>query len=105
MIAYNHYIKFIPELQNDKKVEREFSDVITIQENSIFEAEDKLPYEMNFPESQGRNLALFSNREFNNIDKDKLWGLIKGISTTEVKTVGSQLNALQEPSASVSAKS
>ncbi len=26
MIAYNHYIKFIPELPNDKKVEGEFSE-------------------------------------------------------------------------------
>ena len=73
MIAYNHCIKFIPELENDKKVEGEFSDVITIQENSLFEAENKLPYEMIFPESQGRELALFSNREFNSTDESKFW--------------------------------
>ena len=82
MIAYNHYIKFIPELQNDKKVEGEFSDVITIQENAIFNLKDKLSYEMIFPESQGRDLALFSNREFNNIDKEKVWAFeVKGVMT------------------------
>jgi hypothetical protein len=41
MIAYNHYIKFIPELENDKKVEGSFTDVVTVQENAIFNLKDK----------------------------------------------------------------
>ncbi len=82
MIAYNHYIKFIPELKNDKKTEGSFSDVVTVQENAIFNLKDKLLYEMVFPESQGRDLALFSNKEFNNNDKDKIWAFeVKGVMT------------------------
>ena len=82
MIAYNHYIKFIPELENDKKVEGSLVDVVTVQENALFNLKDKLSYEMIFPESQGRNLALFSNKEFHTTDKDKLWVFeVKGVVT------------------------
>ncbi len=73
MIAYNHYIKFVPELENNKNVEGSFSDVITVQESSHVELDEELLYQLLFPKSQGRDLTLFSNREFNNSDKGKLW--------------------------------
>ncbi len=82
MIAYNHYIKFIPELKNEKKVEGSFTNTITVKESPLKALPEKLPYELIFPESQGRDLALFSNKEFNNTDKDKLWAFeVKGVVT------------------------
>ena len=82
MIAYNHYIKFIPELKNDKKVDGPFSDVITVEENTSFKILEKLRYEIIFPKNQGRELALFSNKSFNSTNEDKLWAFeVKGVVT------------------------
>jgi len=73
MIAYNHYIKFIPELKNDKKSDGSFSDVITVKESSCITLAEKLQYQMIFPESQGRDLALYSDHEFLDINMGHLW--------------------------------
>jgi len=73
MIVYNHYIKFIPELKNEKKVEGSFVNTITIKESSSNELEDKFKYKMSFPSSQGRELSLYSNREFMSNKEDKIW--------------------------------
>ena len=42
MIAYNHYIKFIPELENDEKIEGSYEGVITVKENKNVDFNNKL---------------------------------------------------------------
>lgn len=73
MIAYNHYIKFIPELKNDKKVEGSFSDVVTVQENTNCTLNNEMLYEMTFHNNQGRDLMLYTNREFSPTQKGQIW--------------------------------
>lgn len=82
MIAYNHYIKFIPELKNDKKMEGSYSDVITVQESSDITLDEKLPYELTFFNNQGRDLSLWTDREFARTQKGQLWTFeVKGVVT------------------------
>ncbi len=82
MIAYNHYIKFIPELENDKKVEGSFSDVVTVQESSHVELDEKLLHELIFFNNQGRDLALCTDREFSRTQKGQLWAFeVKDVVT------------------------
>ncbi len=82
MIAYNHYIQFIPELKNDKKMEGSFSDIVTVQENSSFDLNEKLQYKMIFPESQGRELALYSDHKFLDMNMRKIWAFeVKDVIT------------------------
>lgn len=82
MIAYNHYIKFIPELKNTKKVERSFSSTVTVEENSIFNLDDKLLYELEFFNNQERDLSLWTDREFAGTQKGQIWTFeVKGVVT------------------------
>jgi len=65
LIAYNHYIKFIPELKNSKKVEGSFVDVITVKENNDIDYNNKqLKYELTFFNNQGRDLVLYTDKKF-----------------------------------------
>ena len=75
MIAYNHYIKFIPELNQNEEPENRFSGTIIVRESSMkdFDLRKKLQHEMVFPESQGRNLSLHSDRKFVDREKGQLW--------------------------------
>jgi len=73
MIAYNHYIKFIPELENDKKMEGVFENTITIQETSSCEPERKLFYEITFFNNQGRDNYLRTDRDFSLTQNGQPW--------------------------------
>ena len=82
MIAYNHYIKFIPELKNDKKVEGLFSDIVTVQESSNVVLDEKLLYELTFFNNQGRDLSLCTDREFARTQKGQMWAFeVKDVVT------------------------
>jgi len=82
MIAYNHYIKFIPELKNDKKVDGEFSNTVTVKENRTLNLDDKLLYELTFFNNQGRDLSLCTDREFSRTEKDQIWAFeVKDVVT------------------------
>ncbi len=82
MIAYNHYIKFVPELEDTKKVEGTYSNIITVQENTTFNLENKLLYELTFFNNQGRDLSLYTDREFARTTKDQLWSFeVKDVVT------------------------
>ncbi len=82
MIAYNHYIKFIPELKNDKKVEGSFSNIVTVQENLFFDLSEKLLYEMTFHNNQGRDLMLYTDRGLKRTKKGQLWAFeVKNVVT------------------------
>jgi len=82
MIAYNHYIKFIPELKNDKKMEGSFSDVIIVQENSSFDLREKQLYAMTFFNNQGRDLMLYTEKEFSCTQKGQFWAFeVKDVVT------------------------
>ncbi len=80
MIAYNHYIKFIPELKNDKKVVGAYSDILTVRESSSVSLDEKLLYELTFFNNQGRDVALYADREFARTKKGQLWAFkVKGV--------------------------
>lgn len=82
MIAYNHYIKFIPKLKNDKKVEGSFSNIVTVQESTNSNINKKLLYELTFFNNQGRDLSLWTDREFARTQKGQLWTFsVKGVVT------------------------
>ena len=82
MIAYNHYIKFIPELENNKNIEGSFSDIITVQESSHVELDEKLLHELTFFNNQGRDLSLFTDREFARTQKGQIWAFeVKNVMT------------------------
>lgn len=82
MIAYNHYIKFIPKLKNDKKVEDSFIDVVTVKDSSVKSLSKTLSFEMIFPSSQGRDLSLYTDREFESTQKEQIWAFeVKGVVT------------------------
>ncbi|HQT28318.1 MAG TPA: hypothetical protein PLH07_03350 [Sulfurovum sp.] len=75
MIAYNHYIKFIPRLEDDKESVDSFVGQVKVRESSLFASElkKKLQCEMIFPESQGRDLGLYSDREFMDRGTGQIW--------------------------------
>jgi len=82
MIAYNHYIKFIPELKNDKKMEGSFSDVVTVRECAYSDMDEKLQYDLTFFNNQGRDLVLSTDREFSRTRTGQLWAFeVKDIVT------------------------
>ena len=82
MIAYNHYIKFIPKLKNDKKVEGSFTDVVIVKKSSQKSLPETLSFEMIFPSSQGRNLSLYTDREFESTQKGQIWAFeVKDVMT------------------------
>jgi len=72
MIAYNHYIKFIDKCVNDERDESRHEGVITIQEKPFPEINKKLKYELKFFNNQGREIVLYTDREFARIQKDQL---------------------------------
>ena len=82
MIAYNHYIKFVPELKNHKKVEGSFSDVVTVEENSTTTLNNKLLYESSFFNNQGRDISLWTDTEFSRMFEGQFWAFeVKGVVT------------------------
>jgi len=82
MIAYNHYIKFIPEFKNDKKVKSTFIDTITVKENISTTLEDKLLNKLTFANNQGRDISLYSDIEFAHTEEGQFWAFeVKDIMT------------------------
>ncbi len=75
MIAYNYYIKFIPELKNDKKVKGNYIGTIVIQpsqENGI-NKQLNYSYEWVWSNNQGRDVSLYTDRKFDHTVKGQLW--------------------------------
>ncbi|MBT8347890.1 MAG: hypothetical protein HKP62_00385, partial [Sulfurovum sp.] len=82
MIAYSHYIKFIPELKNDKKVEGLFSDIVTVKESVSHDLKEILKFKLTFFNNQGRDLTLYTDREFSRTQEGQLWAFeIKDVVT------------------------
>lgn len=82
MIAYNHHIKFIPELKSEEKNGGSFSDTVLVKESSLRHLPETVDFEMIFPRSQGRDLALFSDRDFLYAQKGQFWAFeVKGVVT------------------------
>ena len=82
MVAYNHSIKFIPELEHNKKVENLCSNVITVRENfSMMRLED-LEYRINFNNNQGRIITLYTDRVIARTVIDQKWAFdVKDVVT------------------------
>ena len=84
MIAYNYYIKFIPEWKQNEKSEDLSNGSVTVRESTFsdFDLKKKLQFDLIFPESQGRNLALYSDAEFNGREESQFWAFeIKEVVT------------------------
>lgn len=82
MIAYNHYIKFIPELKSSIKVDSLSVDVVTVKEVTLKSLPETLKHEMIFPSNQGRDLSLHTDREFDFSEKGQIWSFeVKGVVT------------------------
>jgi len=82
MIAYNHYIKFIPELKNDKKVEGSFLKTITIEESFYEDWQEKLNYKWTFFNNQGRDIDLYTERKLSRTAFGQIWAFnVEGVVT------------------------
>ncbi len=82
MIAYNYYIKFIPELKNDKKAEGSFIDVVTVQESSLKNLPEALTHKMTFFNNQNRDVTFFTEREFARTQRGQQWAFgVKDVVT------------------------
>ncbi|QOR62254.1 hypothetical protein ACM66Z_01915 [Sulfurovum sp. ST-21] len=82
MIAYNHYIEFIPALESGKKIEGAFVDVVRVKASPL----DKLPevfrFHISFYSNQGRELKLLSDREFAPAVQNQRWAFdVKDVVT------------------------
>ena len=74
MIAYQHYVDFIPKLANEKSVAGSFSNIITVKKSHPFDLYTQLPHQKKYYNNQGRDITLFSNSEFARTQKGQLWG-------------------------------
>ena len=75
MLAYNHYINFYPDSDNESHLE---GTCLQIKENNLLNTNvmgEKLIYEMDFFNNQGRHLVLYTEREFARAQKGQLWSL------------------------------
>lgn len=82
MIAYNHYIQFIPELNNDKKVEGLYSNTITIEKLSDKHWQENLNYKWTFFNNQGRDIDLYTDRELSRTVSGQSWAFnVEGVMT------------------------
>ena len=82
MIAYSHYIKFIPKIDNEKKSDSAFIDTVTIKERSEVAMDSKLTDVLTFFNNQGRDLTLYTDREFSRTQKGQLWAFeVKDVVT------------------------
>ncbi len=82
MIAYNHHIKFISELGQNKKIEDSFTNVITVREGFYPDLDKKLLVEADYNNNQGRNVVLHTDRAFSQTVAGQFWTIeIKGVVT------------------------
>ena len=82
MIAYNHAIKFIPELKEDKKLSSSFANTLVVKKSMSLELLNGLEYEMKFHNNQGRDLSLYTDRKFKCTVEGQLWALeVKDVIT------------------------
>ncbi len=73
MIAYNHYIDFIPELKNEKSMIGTFSNMITIKKSPFFDLNKELPYQKKYLNNQGRDVLLCSDMKFMRTQQGQTW--------------------------------
>ncbi len=84
MIAYNHYIKFIPELDTGKTVKASFDNIVTIKELKLLNSNERLEYsyKWTWSNNQGRDIFLYTDREFNRTVPGQAWEFnIKNVVT------------------------
>ncbi len=73
MIAYNHFIDFIPKLENEKSTAGFFSHILTVKESPFFEMKKKMKYKIKFFNNQSRDIALYSQQAFSSRENGQLW--------------------------------
>ncbi|MEA3491099.1 MAG: hypothetical protein U9R27_04290 [Campylobacterota bacterium] len=76
MIAYNHYIDFIPKLTEERAVAGSFAHILTVKESPPFDLSEKLEYKIEFFRNQGRTLSLYFEREYSRTQEGRLWALV-----------------------------
>jgi len=74
MIAYNHYIQYIPPLLNEAIIKETTQDKIIIKESSSIEIVEKLIYQQVYSNTQGRNVIFSTTKNFFRTEKGQLWG-------------------------------
>lgn len=73
MIAYKHFIDFIPKLENEKSTVGSFSHMFTVKESPFFDIKQKMKYTIKFFNNQGRDMALYSESKFSPVKDGQLW--------------------------------
>ncbi len=73
MIAYNHYIKFIPVIDNIKDTKGSFVDIITVKKSCNEKRSKDIKYALAFSNNQGRECYLQTDREFSSTKLDQPW--------------------------------
>ncbi len=99
MIAYNHYIKFIPELENDKNSEGSFSKTITIKVEETYykDWEEKLKYKWTFFNNQGRDIDLYTDRKLSRTVNGQSWAFnVEGVITFFWKSGSSTIDYIAQ---------
>jgi len=82
VIAYNYYIKFIPEIKMEKSAFGTFENIITIKESVYENWKNDLTYQWTFFNNQGRDIALYTNREFSRTLYGQSWAFdVKDVAT------------------------
>ena len=82
MTAYHHQIKFIPELENSKKIAGASSNTITVKESNYPEWHKTLKSKIIFTNNQGRDLALYTDRPFTRTVTGQQWAFdVEGVVT------------------------
>ena len=73
MIAYNHLIQFIPELKKSKNTSSSFKNIIKIKENNSLDFSKNMKFQMTFTNNQGRDIALYTEKEFERTSPKQQW--------------------------------
>ncbi len=73
MIAYHHYIQFIPELKQAKKAESSYANALTIKKSTDPGLGKMLQFDKGFVQDQPRDIRLFTDRELARTQAGQLW--------------------------------
>ena len=73
MNAYNHVIHFIPELTNSINVSNAPKQTIKIKQNNSLCLQNKPKFKTIFTNNQGRNVTLYTDREFSRTVPNQQW--------------------------------
>jgi len=81
MVAYNHFIGFVPALNRSKPVSSPFSQIVTVRAHPPFEFAQRFSHKITFLFNQGRDVALYADKPLSPAVAGDTWGYeIEGIA-------------------------